>query len=213
MHRDDVWHAIDVERLRLADVLDELTPAEWEHPSLCAGWRVRDVAAHLALSHTGLRSFIVELVRARGNFNRMIHDTARRHAAEPVTTLINEIRAMSGSRRHAPGTTHLDPLLDVLVHSQDIAVPLGRHHPIPTVPAATAANRVWTMGFPFRARQRLRGFLFSATDVSWSVGAGLSVDGPIEAILLLLTGRTIAVPRLRGAGAEALAARPAPVPA
>lgn len=31
----------------MAAPLDNLAPAEWEHPSLYAGWSVKDVAAHV----------------------------------------------------------------------------------------------------------------------------------------------------------------------
>jgi uncharacterized protein (TIGR03083 family) len=83
MERDAVWQAIDAERNGLADLLDDLGPAEWETPSLCAGWRVRDVAAHLTLAQLGALPATVALVRAGGSFNRMIRDTARREPACP----------------------------------------------------------------------------------------------------------------------------------
>ena len=54
MDRDEVWRAIDGERVSLADLLDSLGDQEWETPSLCAGWRVRDVAAHLTMAHLGV---------------------------------------------------------------------------------------------------------------------------------------------------------------
>ncbi|WP_433294041.1 maleylpyruvate isomerase N-terminal domain-containing protein [Actinoplanes sp. CA-030573] len=44
------WTVITQQRLALAELLAGLTGTEWEHPSLCAGWRVRDVAAHVALA-------------------------------------------------------------------------------------------------------------------------------------------------------------------
>ena len=56
------------------------------------------------------------------------------------------------------------------MHSQDIAVPLGR--PLPLAPAAGAADRVWRSGCPFRARKGLAGFRLAATDTPWSVGEG-----------------------------------------
>ena len=206
---DDVWAVVDAERRSLADLLADLSEAEWEHASLCAGWRVRDVAAHLALAHTGPAAAAIAMVRARGSFDRMVHDTAVRHAAVPTDRLVAEIRAMVGSRRRAPGISHLEPMLDVLVHGQDIAVPLGHSRHMPVDAAAAAATRVWTAGWPmsraFRARSRLRGLALSATDVAWSAGEGESVEGPIGALLLLLTGRTAAaVDRLAGAGVERL---------
>lgn len=206
---DDVWAVVDAERSSLADLLEQLSPEEWEHPSLCAGWRVRDVAAHLALAHTGAATAVVELTRARGSFDRMVRATARRHAAVPTGRLVAEIRAMVGSRRAVAGLSPLEPMLDVLVHGQDVAIPLGRPRPVPVAAATAAATRAWTMGWPmsrtFRARARLRGLALTATDTAWSVGQGLTVEGPIASLLLLLTGRTgAALGRLAGPGVDRL---------
>jgi uncharacterized protein (TIGR03083 family) len=208
MSEDAVWAAVDRERLGLADLLDDLSDQEWAHPSLCAGWRVRDVAAHLALAHTGWGTAVADTIRARGSFDRMVRDTARRHATVPTGELIAEIRAMSGSRRRAPAVTPLEPLLDVLVHGQDIAVPLRRGWRMPVEAASVAATRVWTMGWPlsrtFPARARFHGLRLVASDTDWSVGDGARVEGPIEALLLLLTGRTAGLGRLSGPGVARL---------
>ncbi len=210
LDEDAVWAAIDRERLDLAGLLEGLSDAEWERPSLCAGWRVRDVAAHLALAQTGTGRAAVDMVRAGGSLQRMIRDTAIRHAAVTREQVVAEIRAMAGLRRRAPGVSHLEPLLDVLVHGQDIALPLGRPRTMPVDAARATATRVWTMPWPmsatFRARTRLRGLRLVATDADWSVGEGERVEGPIEALLLLVTGRTAALDRLSGAGLERLSA-------
>ena len=131
-----IWTTIDDERGSLADLLEQLPPDGWERPSLCAGWRVRDVAAHLALAHMGARAAVPALLRARGSFDRMVDRTARAHAVVPTAQVVAEIRAMRGSRRHAVGTSIVEPLTDVLVHGQDIARPLGLVRPVP--PAAAA---------------------------------------------------------------------------
>jgi uncharacterized protein (TIGR03083 family) len=206
MDRDHVWQVIDRERLSLADLFDDLSPQEWETPSLCAGWRVRDVAAHLTLSQMGLFPAVAAAVRARGNFNRMVRDTAVRQARLPVREYAPRLRAMAGSRRKAPGVSHLEPLIDVLVHGQDIAIPLGRTRPVPAEAAMAAADRVWPDLFPWRAARKLPGFRFAATDCSWTAGEGELVEGPIAAILLLLTGRDAALAQLSGPGATELGA-------
>lgn len=207
MDRDQVWQAIDDERGSLAALLDSLSEEEWETPSLCAGWRVRDVAAHLTLSQMGLIPAVVAAARARGNFNRMVHDTAVRQARRPVREYAPRLRAMAGSRKKAPGVSHLEPLIDVLVHGQDIAIPLGRTRPVPTQAAMAAADRVWPNLFPWRPARKLGGFRFAATDCAWSAGDGQLVEGPITAILLLLTGRNAARSQLSGPGASALGDR------
>jgi uncharacterized protein (TIGR03083 family) len=204
-----VWAAVGAERAGLADLLHDLADDEWAQPSLCTGWRVRDVAAHVTLATARVRDVAVPALKARGNFDRMVHDTAVDRAAAPTPELVAAVRAMVGSRRTAPGVTHLEPLIDVLVHGQDIAVPLGRARPMPIAAAAAAATRVWTMRWPFTvafdARRRLAGLRLEADDAEWAAGDGDRVDGPIEALLLLLTGRVAAArDRLRGPGVARL---------
>jgi hypothetical protein len=114
---------------------------------------------------------------------------------------------MVGSQRHIQGVTHRETLIDILVHSQDIALPVGRQLSMRPEAAAFAATRVWRSGYPFWPRRRLAGYALNATDADWSAGAGWEVRGPIDAILLLLTGRTIALTRMTGAGAPALTGR------
>ena len=210
MGTDAVWAAIDQQRLDLADLLADLTAAEWESPSLCAGWRVRDVAAHLALAQTGPARATADLLRAGGSLQRMIRDSAVRHAVHPPQQLVGQIRGMAGERPKAPGVSPLEPLLDVLVHGQAIAVPLGRPRSMPVGPALTAATRVWEMPWPmsttFSTRRRLHGLRLVATDAEWTAGEGDVVEGPVEALLLLMTGRTaVARSRLSGPGAARLA--------
>jgi uncharacterized protein (TIGR03083 family) len=207
MDLDDVWRTIDAERWGLSDLLDDLSLAEWETPSLCEAWRVGDVAAHLTLAHMGPGAALVGAVRARGSFDRMIRDTALRAAGLPRDEYPRRLRAMVGSRRLAPFVTPTEPLIDVLVHGQDIAVPLGRDRPVPVAAAVAATQRVWDTGFPFRARRRLAGFRLAATDADWNAGSGLPVKGPISALLLLLTGRRTAVTGLTGDGVRELQRR------
>lgn len=200
MNRDELWQAIDQERSSLADLFDDLSDQEWETPSLCQGWRVRDVAAHLTQAQMGWRAGLAEFLRARGSFDRMIHDSAVRQAALPVREYGILLRAMVGSRKKAPVVSDLEPLLDVLVHGQDIAIPLGRERPVPPAAGAVAAQRAWEMSWPFFARRRMRGIRLAATDCDWSAGEGSLVEGPIGAILLVLTGRPAGAAMLSGEG-------------
>jgi uncharacterized protein (TIGR03083 family) len=206
MNEDDSWTVIADQRRLVADLLDGLTEAEWNHPSLCAGWRVRDVAAHVALAPQppGPLTMAAAAIRAGGRFHRLNHDMAVRHADRHGTELVAELRRHAGSRRLPAVTNYRNILFDVMVHAQDIAVPLGRSLEMPVRAAAAGATRVWTMGWPFWARRRLPRVRLTATDIDWSVGAGAEVSGPIAALLLLLTGRRAALPQLTGPGAAAL---------
>lgn len=204
MDRDEVWRTIDQQRTELADLMETFTETDWQTPSLCDGWRVRDVAAHLTLAQMGILPALGAVIRARGSFDRMVHDTAVRQAERPVEDFPVLLRAMVGSRKKAPFVSDLEPMLDQLVHGQDMAVPLGRSREMPAEAAATAATRAWSMGFPFHARKRLGGFTLTATDHPWSVGRGTVVEGPIRALLMLVTGRDVVLPELTGPGADEL---------
>jgi hypothetical protein len=99
----------------------------------------------------------------------------------------------------------VDPLLDVLVHGQDIAIPLDRAHPLPVAPAVVAARRAHRLSFLFAGAAVRRHVEIRATDADFAVGRGPLVEGPIRAVLLLLTGRTAAaLPDLGGPGIERL---------
>jgi uncharacterized protein (TIGR03083 family) len=202
--KDVVWRVIDDERSRLADLLEELSDSEWRTPSLCREWTVREVAAHLTLAHTGPLSAAGSLIRAGGGFNRMIRDTAIRQARLPVQEYPRRLRSMVGSRRTAPFITELEPLVDVLCHAQDIARPIGRPYPMPADAAVAAAEHIWRRSFPFRAQRRLRGYELVATDAPWRAGVGVRVEGPISALLLLVSGRPAALADLDGPGATEL---------
>jgi uncharacterized protein (TIGR03083 family) len=201
---DEAWQTIAEQRLALADVLAGLSDAEWDTPSLCAGWRVRDVAAHVAMAPLPMRTgaMLAAALRAHGSFHRLNHDLAVRHAdTRPAAQLVRDLREHARSRRLPPVTNYRNIGFDVLVHTQDIAIPLGRDVAMPVGAARAAADRVWTMGWPFHAARRLSGLHLVATDTPWTAGAGTELSGPVEALLLLLTGRTTAaIPRLAGPG-------------
>ena len=198
------WRAIDEQRASLAALLDTLTPAEWTTPSLCTGWQIRDVAAHLSIAALmPTRDVVTAAARARGNFNRMVHDTAvERSAARTTTEIVADLRRTIGSRRLAPTTFWRDPLLDLLVHTQDIVRPLGRQVSMPLDAAGEAIAWVWRRRFPFFPSRRFRGTAMVADDFDWRDGKGLELRGPISSLLLLSTGRYSALAELRGPGLD-----------
>jgi uncharacterized protein (TIGR03083 family) len=212
---DEIWAAIDTQRLRTTDLLGELTPGEWDTPSLCDGWTVRDVAAHLTLQQITLGSALLAPLRHPGGINHIINASARDRAARPPGQLIAEIRGMVGSRRHNVGVTPFETLIDIVVHGQDIAVPLGRTLAVDPWTAVTTADRLWWSRTTRIGRLKSkvfadldhRGLRFVATDADWSAGAGDEVRGPLLSIVLVLTGRPAGVEALAGAGAASLGQR------
>ena len=208
MDTEQTWRVIEQQRLAIADLLDGLSTEQWESPSLCAGWRIRDVAAHLtAVSQPpSPGSLLVDLIRARGSFHRLNTLASRRRARRPTEQLVADLRAGAASRKVPLVSNDRNVLFDLLVHGQDIAIPLGVDLRMPPEAAADGASRVWSMGWPFWAQRRLRGMRLTATDVEWSVGSEAEIRGPIRGLLLLLTGRTsTAAPLLSGEGLAQLA--------
>jgi uncharacterized protein (TIGR03083 family) len=203
---ENSWRVIEQERHSLADLLENLSDEQWNSPSLCQGWRIRDVAAHVALAPQAPSplTMAVEAVRAGGRFHKLNHDVSVRHAEQPGVDLVAELREHAASRRLPKVTNYRNILFDILVHGQDIAIPLGVAREMPLDAALAGVDRVWTMGWPFGVKRDLRKFRYVATDVDWAAGDGPEVTGPVAALLLLLTGRAVALPRLSGPGVEAL---------
>ena len=215
MNPDELWAAIDTQRLRTADLLSELAPAEWDTPSLCDGWTVRDVSAHLSLQQMTLGAALLSALRHPGGLNHIINASARDRATRPTDRLIADIRGMVGSRRHNVGVTPRETLIDIVVHGQDIAVPLGRKLAVAPWAAVTTAQLLWLSRSTRLGRLRAkvfadldhRGLRFVATDAQWSAGEGDEVRGPLLSIVLVFAGRPVGAHSLEGAGATRLRQR------
>jgi uncharacterized protein (TIGR03083 family) len=185
---DTVWQHIDRERAWLADFLEALPDERWREPSLCAGWTVRDVGAHLTFAQARVRDLLWPAVRAGFRYDAFVRDTALR---SPLTheEIVATLRGFVGSRRKVAFITDLEPLIDILVHIQDICRPLGVDHPMPPDAAAAAADRVVSTPPVLRRWKPLQGVRLVATDADWAYGSGDEVRAPMQSHLLTLTGR------------------------
>ncbi|WP_404387056.1 maleylpyruvate isomerase family mycothiol-dependent enzyme [Humibacillus xanthopallidus] len=210
---DAVWSAIDDQRRRTAALLDGLSEDQWDHTSLCDGWTVRHVATHLTLQRhhvTDVAAFVARnpSVLRRLSLNATIHHSALIQSRLPTAEIISRIRAGIGSRRHNFFVSPLETLTDILVHSQDIAVPLGLDLTMDPSASELAATRRWdtrnSMLSKVYGTPPLDGYRLVATDVGWERGEGREVAGPMGALLLLITGRSAALRQLTGEGADVL---------
>lgn len=210
MDTEQLWAIVEDQRIRVAAFLESLTDAEWGKQSLCDGWTVKDVAAHLAVvpRAPSLARMVPMILRAGGSLDRVNHDIACRYAAQRTPRqLVADLRDDAALRTLPTVTSVQNLAMDIVVHGQDMALPLGRDLPVPADASLNALQRVWSMGWPFHAVKRLVGYRLAATDADWAAGDGPVVKGPTLALLLLATGRGHAVlPQLSGEGAESLAA-------
>jgi uncharacterized protein (TIGR03083 family) len=212
MDDGQVWSAIDDQRERVVRLLEGLDDEQWSQPSLCDGWTVRDVGAHLTLQQLtivdGLR-LAWRSPRAVLDVNRLINESSRDQAARLSNDdIIRAIRASVGQRRHNVGVTHRETLIDILVHGMDIAIPLRLDLDVAPEAAAEAASRVRSTEGRRSARVfrrlPLRDYRLVATDVDWVSGRGPEILGPARALLLLLTGRPAGLSDVAGGGADLL---------
>jgi uncharacterized protein (TIGR03083 family) len=80
---------VHAERAALIEDLQYLDAAQWQRQSLCDGWTIHDVVAHLVDAATTTRlSFVADMVRARFDFDRQnARGVERRRGASPQETL------------------------------------------------------------------------------------------------------------------------------
>ena len=207
---EESWQVVVEQRLAIAELLAGLSEGDWEQPSLCSGWSVRDVAAHVTLIPIppSPSSLLVDFAKARGNYARFNTVASQRRAARTPSQLVLDLRNTAESRTVPRPASPANVMWDILVHAQDIAIPLGIDFPTPPNAGAAAATRIWELRWPFSfgAQRRLGSFTLRATDANWTLGTGPEIAGSISAILLLLTGRTkAATPLLTGEGVRSLA--------
>jgi uncharacterized protein (TIGR03083 family) len=196
-----VWQHIDHERSWIADFLESLPRVSWEQHSLCQGWSVRDVGAHLTFSHARLRDVAWPAARTGLRYNAMIKYSAL-HSPLTHAEIVAKLRGFVGSRRKAPFVTELEPLLDILVHTQDICLPLGVDHPMPVDAAVAVADRVLCLRGPMRLWKPPRGLRLVATDADWAYGDGPVVQAPMQSHVLTITGRQACSPEATTASQE-----------
>jgi len=210
MELDRIWDHTIAARRSLADTLADLSPEEWDHPSLCDEWRVRDVAAHVVMGPqlTWRRSLRLLPHLWRG-YNGMNAHLGRLWGSRPVAEILAQYEQYAGLRRGPAMVSDVEPLIDILVHTQDIVRPLGRSAAMPPDAAAVAGRRAWKlarlMGGSARAARRYR---MVATDSDWVAGPddGPMVEGPTSELLMLITGREPDWAQLRGDGVPVRAA-------
>jgi uncharacterized protein (TIGR03083 family) len=190
MDSDAIWRTIDAQRNALADLLDTLTPEQWSTQSLCDGWTVRDVAVHITQLHLDRKELALAAVRSGFRYDATVRQMAQRNPATPQA-ITARLRAMAGSRQRLPMTTEVDPLVEILVHTQDICTPLGIDRKMPTAAALAVAERLWGMKFPFHPRRDLPGYRFVATDAGFAVGPqwGTVREEPIRDIVMTFARR------------------------
>ena len=195
------------ERQDFVDFLDGLSAEQWEQPSLCELWRVRDVVAHV-VSYEELSRW--QLVRrfAKGTLlpRRINAIGVAEYAPRSPKQLTQLMRTSIPPRGLTSAFGGMIALVDGMIHQQDIRRALGLRREIPPDRLHRVLNYALTSPAT-RGARRTRGVRLVATDLDWAHGEGLEVTGPAEALLMAMAARPDAFNQLAGPGKELLAQR------
>jgi uncharacterized protein (TIGR03083 family) len=202
----DLLAAIADERRRIADLVDSLSPAQLDVPSLCGDWTVQQVAGHLlAAIESSSTPLLPLLVRSGFKIHRANSRLAVLTASRPAAELAAGLRANADNAFRPPIVGYPGQLTDLQVHGQDMRRPLGLPHGLRLDRLRESLTfLVGGRAVGFAPKRRLAGLHFEATDLDWSWGSGPALAGPAEALMLAMTGRTVALGEMDGPGVPIL---------
>ncbi len=195
----DIRAAVAGERTDLAALLADLPAEDWDKPTLCEGWRVRELVAHITMPYRlSMPRFMLGMIKARGNFDRLADRQARRDAAELSALELTEcLRQNINHPWKPPGGGYQGALSHDVIHGLDLTVALGIDRQVP-------ADRMQHVLGDIKPRQLkyfgvdLTGIQLRATDLDWTYGTGEPLTGKAQHLLLILCGRTLPAGHLTG---------------
>jgi uncharacterized protein (TIGR03083 family) len=202
------WDMTRSERASLTDALAGLQPADWDRPSLAAGWTVRDVVAHMIVTaEMTPPRFFSRLAQSGFKFNAMSEkNIAIRQAGLSNDQLIDAYRARIDTRNAPPGPA-LSWLGETIVHGEDIFRALGTYRAHPVDHVVAVGNFYAGSNLLIGAKRRIDGVTLRATDTEWTRGVGPEVSGPAIALVMAMCGRKVALDDLTGPGVEVVRGR------
>jgi uncharacterized protein (TIGR03083 family) len=196
------------EREALAADLEVIDEVAWATPSLCSGWTVRDVLAHMtALARMTPLVYFRKLVASGFSPSRIqTRDVAVEKGSSVTETLARFCSATAGNNRvrAVPDKTMLG---ETLVHAEDIRRPLGIEHEYPLGALVTVADVYKGSNLVAGTKRRIAGLSLQATDTGWRTGSGPAVSGGMLALVLAMAGRRVAAEDLEGEGVQILRSR------
>lgn len=195
------------ERTALAEFLATLTPQQWDAPTLCERWRVRDLVAHVySYEDLGFGRLAARMLKAGLNGDRANAAGVADHTHKSPDELVDIAREHIQPRGLTAMMGGRIALTDGMIHHQDIRRSFGMPRDIPADRLTTALNTARTAP-TIGAAKRIRGLTLTATDLDWSTGDGPLVEGSGEALLMAIAGRSNITPELAGPGVATLVER------
>ncbi len=201
----DVWNLVRAEREAIIRDLEGLTDEQWDRASLCEGWSVHDVAAHLVANARNTAIGVVwAMVRARFDFDRQNDQTMRRAKGATPQDTLQRLREVA-SRRTGPPAPLDSRLVEEVLHGEDIRRPLGIGHVYaPEAVERALRYQVRTPVAVGGSKQVAAAVGLRSTDADLAIGDGPEVAGPTVSLLMAVSGRDVALADLEGPGVDVL---------
>jgi uncharacterized protein (TIGR03083 family) len=200
---NDIYARTSRNRREIADLLDGLTDEQWAVPTLCEGWTVREMAAHLVQPMlVGFGRFFLVSFRYRGNTAATVDHFTRELARRDPSDLVALLRQHADDRVNPPRVGPMGPFAETCIHLRDVVRPLGldvdarREDWLDLLTYLTSGEAAPGLVEP----RRLHGLSLRATDADWQHGQGLEVAGTLEALAMAVTGRRAVAPALEDPG-------------
>jgi uncharacterized protein (TIGR03083 family) len=184
--------AVAAEFLALAELLTPVPAEGWDTPSLCEGWRVREVIAHLTMPARYDEATFMEELRARQfDFSRLSNDIAARDGQLPPDSLVGNLRSEQLHHWTPPDAGYHGALNHVVIHGLDATVPLGaKRHP-PDDVMRIVLDDLTEGGAHAHFGTEIADRRLEATDLAWSWGSGSVIRGRASDLALMLCGRRV----------------------
>src|ERR1700735_3687740 len=185
-HASGIWSLVHAERAALAADLADLTGQQWATLSLCTGFTVRQVLAHLTAgeSLTPVR-WLAGVIRCRFDFDKQVAmRLAEQLGATPAETLARFRRVVTSTTKPPLPTAAM--LGETIVHAEDIRRPLGIHRDSPFTTLTRRANYYQGSDLVAPAKGRIGGLRLQATDGPFATGSGPSVSGSTVALIMAM---------------------------
>ncbi|MGD0393942.1 MAG: maleylpyruvate isomerase family mycothiol-dependent enzyme [Acidimicrobiales bacterium] len=196
----DLQRKVAAQFVALAELLSTVSEAAWDTPSLCEGWHVREVVAHMTMpARYSNDEFMSELERCGYDFTRLSNEIATRDAGVPSARLVADLRSDVLHRWMPPAGGYHGALNHVVIHSLDITVPLGEPRLAPDATIRVILEDLTEAGVHEHFGIDIDGRSFEASNLDWAFGSGLALRGTAEDLALAMCGRDVPSGRLDGA--------------
>lgn len=183
--------------LDLADLLDG--SSLWDAPSMCEGWRVREVVAHVTMAARYDEPTFMAMLQEDGfDFTQLSNRVAAADAQLPEATLLANLRDPAQHAWTPPGGGPAGALNHIVIHGLDVT---GAND-VPPVASEAALRIVLDQltqgGVAAEFGVDVGAMVLRATDIDWSYGTGGDDGRSATAadLVLHLSGRRLSPSRL-----------------